>query len=132
MRKSKLQQFLLALLGIIKTEVFVCFFCRRTAARRALEESEFEQVGLIDLFDRCLLFRGRRRDRGESGRAAAEFLNKNGEQMPVGLRKTYLIDLEQSEGFFDGMFVKHAFFDLRKITGSLQKIIRRTRSKTAS
>ena len=53
------------------------------AARRALDEAELEQIGLVHVLDRLLLFAERDRQRGETDRAAAELLDDAAQERAI-------------------------------------------------
>ena len=67
------------------------------SARRALQESELEQVRLVDVLDRLRLLAERDRERREADRAAAELLDDARRSVAVEPLEPRLVDLEQRE-----------------------------------
>src|SRR2546430_16882692 len=67
------------------------------APRRALDEAELEEVGLVDVLDRLLLLAEGDRERGEPDRPAAELDRDRLQQLAVGALEADRVDLVQLE-----------------------------------
>ena len=67
------------------------------AARRAVEEADLQQVGLVDVLDRVGLLADRGRQRVHAHRAAAELLDDREQQLAVDLVEAVGVDLEQRQ-----------------------------------
>src|SRR5205085_7204544 len=72
-------------------------FRDRAAPRRALDEPELEQIGLVDVLDRLLFLAERRRKRRESHRSAVELLHDRAQQLACLAIESFLVDLEQRQ-----------------------------------
>ena len=70
---------------------------RGAPARRALDQSALEQVGLVDVLDRVLLLPDRDRERRQADRAAAEALADRAQDLAVEAVEALVVDLEQVE-----------------------------------
>ncbi len=70
---------------------------RHPPARRALDQAQLEQIGLVDVLDRVLLLADRDRERREPDRAAAELLADRAQDLAVEAVEAELVDLEQLE-----------------------------------
>ena len=68
------------------------------AAGGPLEETELEQVRLVDVLDRVRLLAQRDRQRGKPDRAAVEALDDGAQQLAIDRLEATLVDLEQLEG----------------------------------
>lgn len=64
------------------------------AAGGAFEETELEEIGFVDVGDRCFFFRGRRGDGAEADRPAGELFDENFQNSPVGGREAELVNAE--------------------------------------
>ena len=63
-------------------------------ARRALDEPELQEVGLVDVLDRVRLLAERRSERVEPDRAAAVLLRNRPQQLAIEPFEPCLVDFE--------------------------------------
>src|SRR6188508_1109689 len=68
------------------------------AAWGPLEETELEQIRLVDVLDRVRLLAQRDRQRGQSHRAAVEALHDGTQELAIHGLEAALVDLQQLEG----------------------------------
>src|ERR1039457_7728138 len=78
----------------LDAEVFICQMCCHPSARRPVEETNLDEEGLVDLFDRVGLFGERWRQRVHAHRAALILLDDGQQQLAVNLVEAVAIDLE--------------------------------------
>ena len=66
-----------------------------TPTRGALQETNLEQVGLVNVFDRINFFTEYRSNRIDADRTAAESLNDGAQQFSVDFIEAVLVNVEQ-------------------------------------
>src|SRR6478736_10274772 len=98
------------------------------AARRPLEESRLEKVGLVEVLERSAVLSDRRGDGADADGTAAEFLDDGRQDPPVDLVEPVLVHLEPREGRSRGLAVDRGLFrDFRKIAQAAQEPVRDAR-----
>lgn len=68
------------------------------ATRRALQETELDQVRLVDIHDCVRLLARRRRHRLDADRAAIELINNCRQDTAVGVVQAEVVNIEHGEG----------------------------------
>src|SRR3989338_8465835 len=86
-----LKQFLLQVCWHCNANVFIAVFGKYPSSRSALDKSTLKEVGFVEFFDGCLLFRKGSGNRVEADRTSAEFICDDLENFSVRFRKSFFI-----------------------------------------